>query len=427
MMRRVVITGLGPVTSTGVGKKDFLEGILDGRRCIREIPGNFERGYQFKSRYYSPCPRVDLDAYGFPSYYNKIMQDEDKLALAAAALALKDAGFSVVRREDGFVAPDIMDAGVIVGIGMSSLETGFCSYLSHIVKDKSEIPSAMDIQQVRYNRMVVPMLMPNAVASWISIAHGLKGPSYTVNAACASGTVAVGQAYHAIRNGPQDVVLTGGVECMADSMGGIMRGFDVLGVLTRSADGVPYPFSKTSTGFLFAQGAACVLVLEEYQHALNRGAAIYAELADFQSNSDAHNIVQMDPSGAQIRRLLRDLKQGQTIDYLNAHGSGTAVNDSIEADAIAAIFGPRADQPYVNSTKGILGHTLGASGALEIAVTALAIKASRVHGNGVADPRENLNLVPTSIEAEVNTAISTSYGFGGHNAGVLLRKLQHEA
>ena len=425
-MRRVVITGIGPVTSIGIGKDNFFEGILNNRTCIKIIPENFEIGYKFKSRYYSPHPAVDLAGYGFPQYYTKVTQGEDKLALIASALALKDAGFTVENGGDSFIVPELSGCGVIVGIGISSLETGFHSYLAHIIKDKSEIPRVLDTIKVRYNRMVVPMLMPNSVASWISITYGLKGASYTVNAACASGIFAVGNAYQKIKHGPEDVVLTGGVECLSDSFGGIMRGFDVLGVLTQSPDGVPYPFSKTSTGFLFSQGAACILVAEEYQHAIKRGAPIYAEIIDFQSNSDAHNIVQMDPSGIQIKQLLHNLKQERCIDYLNAHGSGTLVNDNIEAEAIAEVFGSKERQPYINSTKGILGHTLGASGALETAVTALSIKESQVHGNSVPDPRENLNLVDKSIEAEINVAISTSYGFGGHNAGIVLKKHGHD-
>lgn len=421
-MRRVVITGIGPVTSTGIGKREFFDGVLGNRICIEKIPENFEIGYKFKSRYYSPHPKVDLNAYGFPQYYGKVTQDEDKLALLGAYLALQDAGFKPDRSENGFVVPELSECGVIVGIGISSLETGFQSYLAHIIKDKKEVPRALDPTKIHFNRMVVPMLMPNSTASWISITYGLKGTSYTVNAACASGIFAIGNAYQKIKNGPEDIILTGGVECLSDSFGGVMRGFDVLGVLIQSSDGIPCPFSKRSTGFLFSQGAACILVLEEYEHAVKRGAAIYAEVIDFQSNSDAYNIVQMDPSGVQIKRLLGNLKQAGRIDYINAHGSGTLANDAIEAEAIEEVFGSREHQPFINSTKGILGHTLGASGALETAVTALSIKESKLHGNRVPDPRENLNLTDNSTEADINIAISTSYGFGGHNAGIALKK-----
>lgn len=425
-MRRVVISGIGPVTSIGTGKDDYFDGIINSRMHIRKIPDNFEIGYNFKSRFYSPHPEADLSGHGFPRYYDKVTQGEDKLALIASSLALKDAGFKVDKGEKSFIVPELNSCGVIVGIGISSLETGFHSYLAHVIKDKSEIPEALENAKIRYNRMVVPMLMPNSISSWISITYGLKGTSYTVNAACASGIFAVGNAYERIKSGLEDVILTGGVECLSDNFGGVMRGFDVLGVLTQSPDGIPRPFSKTSTGFLFSQGAACILVLEEYEHAIKRDAQIYAEIIDFQSNSDAYNIVQIDPSGTQIKKMLNDLKQDHHIDYLNAHGSGTVVNDDIEAEAIAEVFGPKEHQPYINSTKGILGHTLGASGALETAVTALSIKESQIHGNSVPDARENLNLVDKSIHTQVNMAISTSYGFGGHNAGIVLKKYDNE-
>ncbi|MBF0523136.1 MAG: beta-ketoacyl-[acyl-carrier-protein] synthase family protein [Candidatus Omnitrophica bacterium] len=422
-MRRVVITGIGPVTSTGTGREDFFEGVINQRRCIREIPAQFERGgYSFKSRYYSPCPEIDLNTYGFPKYYDKVTQNGDKLALAAASLALDDARFKIHKAQKEFVVENLDYCGVIMGIGISSLEAGFHSYLGHVIKTKEEIPQNFDRSKIHFNRMIVPMLMPNSVSSWISISYGLHGASYTVNAACASGILAIGDAFHRIQSGSEKVMLTGGVECLSDAFGGVMRGFDVLGVLSQSPDGVPQPFSKTSTGFLFSQGAACVLVLEEYEHAIRRGANIYAEIIDFQSNSDAYNIVQMDLSGVQIKRLLQKFKAHGHIDYLNAHGSGTMTNDAIEAEAIIEIFGSRENQPYINSTKGILGHTLGASGALETAVTALAIRESKIHSNRVPAPRENLNLPENSMDADINIAISTSYGFGGHNAGIALRK-----
>jgi len=425
-MRRVVITGIGPVTSIGIGRDDFFDGIMNARRCIKKIPKDFQQGYKFKSRYYSPHPVLDFSGYGFPPYYTKVTQGEDKLALMASSLAWEDAGFKAEKGKKIFIVPEGDLCGVIVGTGISNIETGFHSYLAHIIREKSEIPQVLENEKIHYNRMVVPMLMPNSISSWISIAYGLKGINYTVNAACASGTFAIGNAYERIRQGREDVILTGGVEYLSDRFGGFMRGFDVLGVLTQSPDGIPSPFSKTSTGFLFSQGAACIIVLEEYDHAIKRGAKIYAEIINFQSNSDAHNIVQMDPSGLQIKKLLKDLKQDYHIDYLNAHGSGTLANDSIEAQAIVDVFGDKGNQPYVNSTKGILGHTLGASGALEIAVSALSMKESKVHGNRVPDARDNLNLIDKSMEVDVNMAISTSYGFGGHNAGIVLRKYDNE-
>jgi 3-oxoacyl-[acyl-carrier-protein] synthase II len=218
------------------------------------------------------------------------------------------------------------------------------------------------------------------------------------------------------------VVLTGGVECLHDPYGAIMRGFDALGALTQSQDGHPQPFSRNHSGFLFAEGGACLLVLEELEHAHRRHAPIYAEIVDYRANSDASNIVQLDPEGKQIIRLLRELSSSGPIDYLNAHGTGTVANDTVESQAIQTVFGNRNVQPLINSTKGILGHTFGASGAIEAAVAALSVARGSIHGNLTSDPMPDLNLPLDTANTPVEQALSVSYGFGGHNGGLLFRK-----
>ena len=165
------------------------------------------------------------------------------------------------------------------------------------------------------------------------------------------------------------------------------------------------------------------MILESLEHALFRKAPIYAEIIDFAACSDAVNIIQMQKEGTQITSLLRAISNGPPIDYLNAHGTGTVPNDEIEAKAIQAVFGDLRQQPLINSTKGILGHTLGASGAIEAAVAALSIKQNKVHGNLTQDPIDNLNLPIEPVETPVATALSVSYGFGGHNGALLLGKV----
>ena len=164
------------------------------------------------------------------------------------------------------------------------------------------------------------------------------------------------------------------------------------------------------------------MVLEELEHATRRSAPIYAEIAGYSSNSDAHSILQIDRSGRQITKILEELKGSRTIDYLNSHGTATPLNDAVEAQAIKEVFGGSKSQPLINSTKGIIGHTIGASGALEAAVAAMSIRESTVHGNDVEDPLDDLNLVTRTMHAPIRYAISTSYGFGGHNAGLLLKR-----
>jgi len=409
---RVFITGIGMVTSHGIGKEQGFSALLEGKPCVIPIPDSFNDHYTFKSHFYVPFPCFDLSSFGIHSRYIKMMQDEDQIAVLCAYLALKDAGISIEPHNTHFRINDYADTGVLIGTGFSGLQTAFNSYCAHAYSEKTAL---------KYNRLVIPMTMPNSVAAWVSIFFGIQGSSITINASCASGTVALGRAYRLIQSGHYKAILAGGVECLKESTGAIMRGFDVLGTLTKSGDGAPLPFSEQRSGFLFSEGGGSLLLLEECDHALQRGAPVYAEIVDFRENSDAFGIVQINPDALQIIKLLGNLKANRQIDYINTHGTATLTNDSTEALAINKVFGKKETQPLVNATKGILGHTIGASGAIEAAVTALSIKKNRIHGSGVPDSLD-INLVPHSIEREITYALSVSYGFGGHNAGLLFKR-----
>ncbi len=422
MSRRVVITGLGPVTSTGIGRDEFFNNLFSQKHNFKKIPTVFDRDYHFKSRYYIPIPEFTLSDYQIGTRFSRIMQIEDRIALLGTKLALEDAGFTIEKKGRGYQVPEISDCGVILGIGLSGLEAALTSYLSHIFDTEKDSIALLGNDLPRYNRMIIPSTMPNSITAWTSIILHLTGVSFTINAACASGTIAIGESFRRIRDGYDNMIITGGVECLREELGSIMRGFDTLGALTKSPDGNPIPFSKNRSGFLFAEGGGCILVLEELENARKRGAEIYGEIIDYSINSDAFNIVKIDPSGLQIEKLLTALKGKRKIDYINTHGTGTEVNDEIEAQSIIKIFGDKSEQPYLNSTKGILGHTLGASGGIEAAVTAYSIKNSKIHGNKTPDPMENLNLVYDTINENINFAISTSYAFGGHNVGILFSK-----
>ena len=412
MKRRVVITGIGPATAIGIGKKDFSTGIYGLKTCIAEIPSSYEQNYTFKSRYFVPKPEFVLTNLGIHKSVEGMMEESSRLSVLCAKLALEDAGFQISKAEKYMQVEGLGNCGIIIGTGMSSLQTALESYIAHMA----------GTEKPRFNRMVIPMLMTNSPAAWISILFGLKGISYTLNAACASGTYALGEAYRTILSGRCDVILAGGVEALVEKSGAIMRGFDMLSTLTRAKDGRPQPFSQQRSGFLFNEGAGCVLVLEELEKAQIRGADIYAEIVDYESCSDAYSIVQMDPTGDSITKLFQKITEGIKVDYLNAHGTATSANDGIEAKVIQLIFGDKSTQPYINSTKGILGHSIGASGALEVAVTALSIKESRIHGNITSEPMANLNLPLATIETPIDYALSASYGFGGHNALILLKR-----
>jgi 3-oxoacyl-[acyl-carrier-protein] synthase II len=354
-------------------------------------------------------------------HFESAMQHEDRMAVVAARLALEDAGFSLDGAGTGFIVNNLGSCSVLIGTGMTGLERAFESYLAHRLPPQ-QLNGLAQEEKIRFNRMVIPATMPNSPAAWVSICFGIHGQSTTVNASCASGTYAVGESFRRIRDGYDDVVLCGGVENLKDGCGAIMRGFDMLGALTKSKDGLPRPFSKNRSGFLFSEGGACMLVLETLDHARSRNARIYAEVLDYLACSDAANIVQIEKEGRQITRMLAQISKGRHIDYLNAHGTGTETSDEVEARAIQAVFGNSAGQPLINSTKGILGHTLGASGALETAVTALSIAQDVVHGNLTDNPVENLNLPVEPARRTVQTALTVSYGFGGHNAALLLGK-----
>ncbi len=424
MKRRVVITGVGPATAVGIGKKDFSAAIYGLKTCIKEIPQCYQQNYTFKSRYYVPKPDFSLTEIGIHKSVEGMMEEASRLSVLCAKLALEDAGFPIKNSEKYLQVEGLKNCGIVIGIGMSSLQTALESYTAHISGTEGCDPNQ---NKPRYNRMVIPMLMTNSPAAWISILFGIKGFSYTVNASCASGSYAITEAYRNILDGRCDVTLTGSVEALAEKNGAIMRGFDMLTALTRAKDGRPLPFSHYRSGFLFNEGAGCVLVLEELEHARHRGADIYAEIVGYEAGSDAYNIVQMEPSGESIRGLFAKLTAGIKVDYLNAHGTATTANDEIEAKVIERVFGDKSTQPYINSSKGILGHSIGASGALEAAVTAIAIKESKVHGNLTIEPTDNLNLPLQSISAPIEYAISASYGFGGHNALLLMKRYkEHE-
>ncbi|HDS09107.1 MAG TPA: beta-ketoacyl-[acyl-carrier-protein] synthase family protein, partial [Firmicutes bacterium] len=422
-MNRVLVTGFGPAASTGIGKGKFIENLFSLKAEIKPIPSVYELNYKFRSRFYTSFPEFTLNDYGVSNKFENIIQDEDKLSILCSALAFQDAGFKLDNTGKNITVSGLPeDAGVILGIGLTGLETALHSYLAHIMdEEKGDKITVLENFPPRYNRMIIPRTMTNSIAGWTSILFGLHGPSFTVNASCASGTIAVGEAYEKIKSGVSDLILAGGIECFKEPFGSIMRGFDVLGALTTSDDGIPRPFSEEISGFLFSEGAGCVLVLESEEHALKRGAEIYAEIVDYKCNSDAYNIVQLNPDGKKITELLEKLKSNRKIDYLNAHGTGTEKNDVIEAECIRRVFGDKDTQPVINSTKGILGHSIGASGALECAVTAYSVKESKVHGNLIRKPMENLNLVRESGDLEIQCAASVSYGFGGHNAGIVFK------
>jgi 3-oxoacyl-[acyl-carrier-protein] synthase II len=272
------------------------------------------------------------------------------------------------------------------------------------------------------------MTMPNAPAGQLAIKLGITGPTRTFAAACASATVALGQAFRAVRDGECDAVLAGGSEYLADPTGCCFRAFDALGALAHGdAPGAQLnrPFDQSRSGFLFAEGACGLLVLEELAAARARGARVLAELIGYAESCDAHDVVALEPGGVQIRRAIESCLADAALEpadvqHVNAHGTGTPGNDGVEAGVLREIFGARL---VVVSTKSLLGHTLGASGALEAVATVLALRDGMVHPTrNVERPVAELDFPSAARRLPLRHALSESFAFGGQNAVLAFRR-----
>ena len=400
-MRRVVITGIGAITPAGITAAETWDSIAAGRTAIGPIEGlrpelltvriagqvkNFDTARYFKSRQAGTMDRVS------------------QFAVVAAREALADSGLVVT---DDIAAI----ASVIVGIGVGGMST---------IDDAFHLMYAQNIP--RCHPFTVPRLMPNAPASQISMDLGLKGTTYAVASACASGTHAIGLAFRAIRGGDTDVALSGGSEACITV--GALLAWEALRVLSLDTC---RPFSKGRSGLVISEGSA-MLVLEELQHALDRGAKIYAEIVGFGSNADAGDLTSPDAKSA-ARAMQLALKDGrlmpEDIGYVNAHGTGTAMNDLVESMAIKSVFAD-CKTPLVSSIKGVVGHSLGAGGAIEAIATALALQHQLVPPSAnflEPDPAIELDIVPnTARAAEIDAALSNSFAFGGLNAVLALRR-----
>lgn len=412
-LRRVAITGIGPVSSVGRRVGRFWSAMLNGESAACPIPQTYEHGYNWKSRWYVPCPVPEPGSCGFDKGLVRLMDKSSLLACEAAFYAMEDANLDCRRQGRGFCVPDMEGAAVVMGMGSSHLDSVFRAYRAHHALTQESFPM-----------MTAACVMVNAPAAWMSIFFGLKAESLCLSTACSSGTMAIGEAFRKIIEGHCDVALAGGVECLEDEHGAPMRSFDMLGALTRTDDGNPRVLSPQRSGFLFGDGGACVLVLEEWERAKSRGATIYAEISGYQAACEAYNIVQMEPTGATVEAVLRALTAGNRVDYINAHGTGTIPNDALERNALIRVFGERESQPLIGSSKNQLGHTIAASGAFEAAITALSLRHQQVHGMAGDITFEELNVATASQPAALERAISVSYGFGGHDTGLLLERVE---
>lgn len=414
-MRRVVITGLGAVTPLGNTLEETWKGIKEGRCGIGNIT-NFDCS-DFKIKIAAEVKNFDATQFMDKKDARK-MARFTQFAVAAAVQAMNDAGLS---KEN----IDANRTGIILGNGIGGFEIYEESFKKYFDAGPARIPP-----------MTVPLLIPNEAAGNISMKFGIKGPSWTIATACASGTDALGNALDMVRSGRLDICLSGGTESTITGFG--ISGFTVLQTLASEHNGDPSkaccPFDKKRSGFIMGEGAG-ILILEEYEHAKKRGAKIYAEFAGYGSSSDAYHLTSPDPSGdggaLAITNALTDAGvKPEEVQYYNAHGTSTPINDPAETAMIKKAFGAHAYKMKISSTKSMIGHCLGAAGGLEALFTVKAID------DGFFPPTINLtepdleagcdlDYVPNKgVSGEITCAASGSLGFGGHNGVVVFKKIK---
>jgi len=402
-MRRVVITGQGAVTALGHNAHQTLEGLREG------ICGVGELTFQDSERL---SVKIGAQVKGFDpaDHFNRQEVALYDLFTQFALLAGKEAVIASGIDFEGALAER---AGVILGSAGGGLQTQDQNYRAVYAEGKN-----------RVHPFTVPRLMNNAAASHLSMRHGIRGPVYSVSSACASANHAMGQAFHMIRGGACDVVLTGGSDSML-CFGGI-KAWEGLKVLSSEAC---RPFCATRSGMVQGEGAA-VFVFEDYEHAAARGADILAEVVGFSMTSDAADIVLPAQDGAEraMRAALRDARLSpDDIDYLNAHGTGTRANDKSESAAINAVFGDHTRHLSVSSTKAMHGHVMGGTGAVELLAVIMALRSGVIAptiGFQQADPECAINLVANDAqEKPVRAALSNAFAFGGLNAVIALKRI----
>lgn len=412
--KRVVVTGIGVVSPIGTGKEAFWSALLEGKSGIGPIT-RFD-AEEYRTKIAGEVKDFDPSAFGIDRKEVRHMDRATQFAVAAAKLALDDSGVNLD-------AEDRDRVGTIVGSGIGGMETLHDLYKGLFSRGPG-----------RVNPFVVPMMIGNMVSGQISITYGLKGHCSSVVTACATGTNAVGEAFHKIQRGDLDMVVAGGTEAAVSP--GAVAGFAAMKALSTRNDApeeASRPFDKDRDGFVMGEGSG-ILILEELEHAKARGAHIYAEVIGYGSNADAYHITSPMTGGEQAAKCmelaLHDAEiQPSDVDYINAHGTSTKLNDITESTAVAKVFGDHAKEIMINSTKSMTGHLLGAAGAVEAIVVALSIENQEVHPtlNFVESEPElaelGLDIVAGSSRKEpVRVGISNSFGFGGHNATVVLRR-----
>lgn len=409
--RRVVVTGMGVVTPIGLTLEDTWKNLLAGKSGAGKIT-------YFDASTYDTQIACELKGFDPMKYMDrKLAQRVDpftQYALASAQMAVADAQINFEKLNGERI-------GVVFGSGIGGMWT------YHRQQETLYNTGGPH----RISPFFIPMLIADIAAGRISMIYGLKGPNYATTSACATSSHAVGDAAMLIQRGNADMMFAGGAEAVICPMG--IGGFNAMKALSTRNDEpekASRPFDAKRTGFVMGEGGG-ILILEELEHAKNRNAKIYAELAGIGFTADAYHITEPAPGGEGAIRSMREAivdaaLQPDDVDFINAHGTSTYYNDRSETAAMKALFNSHAYKLNVNSSKSMLGHLLGAAGAVEAIITVMTIATGKIHPTinyEFPDPDCDLNYVPNKmIEAEVNVAITNTFGFGGHNASILFRK-----
>lgn len=408
MSRRVVVTGMGAITPVGLSVEEFWQSVKAGKHGFAPIS-------RFDSSEYKCHVAAEVKGFEGKNYMDfkaaKRMELFCQYAVAAAKEAIADSGLEM-EKEDPYMA------GCAVGSGIGSLQAMEREYDKLVNRGPSKV-----------NPLLVPLMISNMAAGNVSIQFGLKGKSINVVTACATGTNSIGEAFRTIQYGDADVMVAGGTESSVTPIG--VAGFCALTALSsvEDPDRCSLPFDKDRSGFVMGEGAG-VVVLEELEHAKKRGARIYAEVIGYGCTSDAFHITSPAEDGSGAAKAMQNaVKDGgirlEDVTYINAHGTATHHNDLFETRAIKLVFGDHAKNLRINSTKSMVGHLLGAAGAVEFVTCVKEVQEGFIHktvGYTTPDEEMDLNYCKEVYEEDVLYALSNSLGFGGHNASILIRK-----
>jgi 3-oxoacyl-[acyl-carrier-protein] synthase II len=411
--RRIVVTGMGAVTPLGLDLASFWQGLVSGRSGAANITrfdaSNYDTKFGCEVKNFNPLDFIDRKMTNRMDLFTQF-------GVAATDMAIKDSGIDLEK-------VDRNRFGVIFGSGIG----GMWTYL------KQQETLFETGGPHRISPFFVPMLISDICAGYISMRHGLKGPNYATTSACATGNNAIIDAVMLIERGTSDIMVAGGSEAVISPMG--VGGFNAMKALSTRNDApekASRPFDKERDGFVIGEGAATI-ILEELEHAKNRGARIYAEFAGFGLSADAYHITQPAPGGeGAVRSMKMAIESAhlvpEDIDYINVHGTSTPIGDISESDAIKVTFGDHARKAAISSTKSMTGHLLGAAGAVEAIATVMAIQdqiAPPTINYEFPDPDCDLDYVPNVARPmKIDAAMSNGFGFGGHNATLIFQRFE---